>query len=142
MNMTKRHKHEFLDAFLAKGRTWVTEMKKDQTDMAEEDKTAKYEITLSLITWKAKVIKSVYSQSAKNIIIASKITVHSISKLNMLLLCLAYLADLPLELYGRYKQDNLQVLLSSVPVSFPQLVILSILDKISAWNYTLLFLSE
>lgn len=39
MNMTKRHKHEFLDAFLAKGRTWVTGMKKDQTDMAKERRT-------------------------------------------------------------------------------------------------------
>lgn len=36
MNMITRYQHEFLDAFLVKGRTWVTETKGDQTDMARE----------------------------------------------------------------------------------------------------------
>lgn len=39
MNTMMRHKHEFLDAFLAKGKIWDTEIKGDQTDMAREKGT-------------------------------------------------------------------------------------------------------
>lgn len=46
--MITRYQHEFIDAFLVKGQTWVTETKGDNMWQGRRNKTAAYEMTLTL----------------------------------------------------------------------------------------------